>query len=212
MAGTVEDRDLRMDLSALAPGVFYPEGAAAAATSWSTPPSRLKQHRGQQLVLLAPAARTLSAAGASGRPTASSSRSRAARFITHMKKLADVRDARWPTSSRPASLALGEKLGPVLWQLPPTLGFDADAARATFFGLLPRTTGEAARARARATTSGSRGERGSSPDGSRPIRHALEVRHDSFVDARVPRRCSATTTSRLVVADTAGQVAADPTR
>ena len=47
------------------------------------------------------------------------------RFITHMKKLADVET---PLANFFASgpLALGPKLGPVLWQLPPTLGFDAD--------------------------------------------------------------------------------------
>ena len=47
------------------------------------------------------------------------------RFITHMKKL---RDVEIPLANFFASgvLALREKLGPILWQLPPNLSFDAD--------------------------------------------------------------------------------------
>src|SRR3954471_2821998 len=65
-----------------------------------------------------------------------------ARFITHMKKLADVET---PLANFFASgvLALGEKLGPVLWQLPPTLGFDAGRMN-DFLGRLPRTSTAAA--------------------------------------------------------------------
>ena len=64
------------------------------------------------------------------------------RFITHMKRLSDVRV---PLANFLASgvLALGPKLGPLLWQLPPTLAFDAGRL-AAFFELLPRTTGAAA--------------------------------------------------------------------
>jgi hypothetical protein len=45
-------------------------------------------------------------------------------------------------------LALGDKLGPVLWQLPPNLGFDPGRL-AAFFDLVPRTTGAAAALAAR---------------------------------------------------------------
>ena len=50
------------------------------------------------------------------------------RFVTHMKKLADVRV---PVANFFASgvLALGPKLGPILWQLPPNLGFHPRPAR-----------------------------------------------------------------------------------
>ena len=41
-------------------------------------------------------------------------------------------------------LALRQKLGPILWQLPPNLGFDAERL-AKFFALLPRNTREVAR-------------------------------------------------------------------
>ena len=101
------------------------------------------------------------------------------RFITHMKKLKDVET---PLANFFASgvLALGDKLGPLLWQLPPNFGFNAERLD-TFFSLLPRSTAAAAELaqrhdermidRAWTTT-----------DADRPIRHALEVRHASFVD------------------------------
>ena len=60
------------------------------------------------------------------------------RFISHMKKLHDVEA---PLANFHASglLALREKLGPILWELPPNLGF-APSRLAEFFALLPRTT------------------------------------------------------------------------
>ncbi len=123
------------------------------------------------------------------------------RFITHMKKLSDVET---PLANFFASgvLALGDKLGPVLWQLPPNLGFDADRL-ARFFRQLPRTTTAAAelatrhdeRLDDRALTA---------TDADRPVRHALEVRHATFVTpafVEVLRRHDVA----LVVADTAGK-------
>jgi uncharacterized protein YecE (DUF72 family) len=125
------------------------------------------------------------------------------RFITHMKKLAGVEV---PLANFFASgmLALGPKLGPFLWQLPPTLGFDRDRLSA-FFALLPRTAGELARLAAghdakvptdRALTT--------AEDDTQPLRHALEVRHESF---RNPACYDLLREQRvaLVVADTAGK-------
>jgi len=65
------------------------------------------------------------------------------RFITHMKKLGDVEV---PLANFFASgvLRLGEKLGPILWQLPPNLGYHEDRM-ARFLELLPRDTVSAAR-------------------------------------------------------------------
>src|SRR5215212_1761221 len=65
------------------------------------------------------------------------------RFITHMKKL---RDVEVPLANFFASgpLALGEKLGPILWQLGPNWPLDPGRLR-EFLELLPRTTAEAAR-------------------------------------------------------------------
>jgi uncharacterized protein YecE (DUF72 family) len=104
---------------------------------------------------------------------------KAGRFITHLKKLADVET---PLANFFASgvLALGTKLGPMLWQLPPTLGFDPDRL-ATFFALLPRTMGAAAALAERhdGRLTGDRALARTDQPRHR-IRHALEVRHESF--------------------------------
>ncbi len=123
------------------------------------------------------------------------------RFITHMKKL---RDVEVPLANFFASgvLCLGDKLGPLLWQLPPNLGFHADRL-SHFFGLLPRTTTEAAalalnhdqRLSDRAWTV---------TDAERPLRHAVEIRHDSYRDpAFLPLLREYDIA--IVVADTAGK-------
>ena len=46
------------------------------------------------------------------------------RFITHLKRLRDV-DAPLANFFASGVLALADKLGPILWQLPPNLAFDA---------------------------------------------------------------------------------------
>jgi uncharacterized protein YecE (DUF72 family) len=103
------------------------------------------------------------------------------RFVTHMKRLRDVET---PLANFFASgvLALRAKLGPLLWQLPPTLAFDADLL-AGFFDQLPRTVGDAA-ALARRHDDKVPEERAltRAPQGlaDRRIRHALEFRHESF--------------------------------
>jgi uncharacterized protein YecE (DUF72 family) len=104
------------------------------------------------------------------------------RYITHMLRL---RNAKTALANFFASgvLCLGKKLGPILWQLPPKLKFDPDALRA-FFDLLPRTTAEVerlAREHDRRLDGRSALE---AVDGLRPVRHALEVRHETFMDAR----------------------------
>src|SRR6476469_5476047 len=60
------------------------------------------------------------------------------RFVTHLKKLADV-DAPLANFFASGVLALGNKLGPVLWQIPPTLAYD-ESTLAAFLDRLPRTT------------------------------------------------------------------------
>lgn len=94
-----------------------------------------------------------------------------------MRKLREVRA---PLANFFASglLNLGEKLGPVLWQLPPNLGFDSERLEA-FFDLLPRDMAEAARL-AHAHEPRMNGRAAVDPLADAPIRHALEVRHDSF--------------------------------
>jgi len=126
---------------------------------------------------------------------------KAPRFITHMKKLKDVET---PVANFFASgvLALEQKLGPVLWQLPPSLGFDAERLR-TFFDLLPRTTAEAARLAERHDER-MENRAWASTEVDRPLRHVLEVRHDSF---RTPEFAKLLREHDigLVVADTAGR-------
>jgi uncharacterized protein YecE (DUF72 family) len=123
------------------------------------------------------------------------------RFITHMKKLRSVET---PLANFFASglLALGKKLGPILWQLPPMLTFDPLVVEA-FLELLPRTTTQAAKL-ARRHDERLRGRAWVKTDADRPMRHAMEVRHPSFQDpafVELLRRHNVA----LVVADTAGK-------
>lgn len=103
------------------------------------------------------------------------------RFITHMKRLADVAT---PLANFFASgvLALEGKLGPILWQLPPSFRFDAERL-AHFFDLLPRGAKEAA-AVARKHDARLKNRAWLTVSDDRPLRHALEIRHDSFRDAK----------------------------
>ncbi|HET6209950.1 MAG TPA: DUF72 domain-containing protein [Jatrophihabitans sp.] len=126
------------------------------------------------------------------------------RFITHLKRL---RDVEVPLANFLASgvLALQDKLGPLLWQLPPTLRWDAENSRriAEFVGGLPRSTGEAGYlARRHDDRLPEPAWTGALAD--RPLRHALEVRHDSF---RTPAFLQLLTehSVAVVVADTAGK-------
>jgi uncharacterized protein YecE (DUF72 family) len=121
------------------------------------------------------------------------------RFITHAKKL---RGCALPLANFFASgvLALGDKLGPLLWQLPPQVAFDAQRL-ADFFGLLPRTTAEAAELAARHDERVARSDTRVTED--RPVRHALEVRHQSYDDPSFVRLLRADDIA-LVVADGAG--------
>jgi uncharacterized protein YecE (DUF72 family) len=123
------------------------------------------------------------------------------RFITHMKKLVGVETA-LANFFASGLLALREKLGPILWQLPPMLSFDAERLT-NFFELLPRTTKDAARL-ARRHDDRLKGRSFVKADADRPIRHALEVRHDSFI---APEFVSLLRKHHiaLVFADTAGK-------
>ncbi len=124
------------------------------------------------------------------------------RFITHMKRLAGVETA-LANFFASGVLALGPTMGPVLWQLPPTSGFDAGRL-AAFFELLPRTTAAAAELAEHHDDKLTDDRAWTRTDADRPIRHALEVRHDSF---RAPEAASLLREHAvaLVVADTAGK-------
>lgn len=104
------------------------------------------------------------------------------RFITHMKRLQGAESA-LANFFASGLLCLGPKLGPILWQLPPTLRFDADVLR-RFFDSLPRTVRDAERLAKKhyARLAGRSQVEAEGLVG--PVRHALEVRHPSFLDAR----------------------------
>ena len=102
------------------------------------------------------------------------------RFLTHMKRLSDPVA---PLGNFIASgvLRLGPKLGPILWQLPPNFRYNR-AKLDSFFSLLPRNT-EAAAACGRRHDHRLKARAWLRVDSERRLRHALEVRHESFCDA-----------------------------
>ena len=123
------------------------------------------------------------------------------RFLTHMLKLKDIEG---PLANVLASgvFELREKLGPFLWQFPEMVKFDHERFE-HFFSLLPQDT-EAALELARQHQPRMEGKVSLALDAQRPMRHAVEVRHESFRDARfvaLLRRYNVA----LVVADTAGR-------
>jgi uncharacterized protein YecE (DUF72 family) len=101
-----------------------------------------------------------------------------ARYITHMKKL---RDVKVPLANFFASglLALREKLGPILWQLPPNLSWNKRRLE-EFLELLPCDTHRAAKL-AKKHDNKLKARGWMKVDVSRPLRYALEVRHKSFM-------------------------------
>ncbi|HZH44314.1 MAG TPA: DUF72 domain-containing protein [Lysobacter sp.] len=127
---------------------------------------------------------------------------KAPRFITHILRL---RDAEQALANFFASgvLRLRAKLGPILWQLPPSLRFDRERLR-TFLALLPRDTAQALRLARRRDVARMRGRSALAIDASRPLRHALEVRHPSFCSAEAAALLREAGIA-LVVADTAGR-------
>lgn len=102
------------------------------------------------------------------------------RFITHMKKLRDVET---PLANFFASgvFNLREKFGPILWQFPPNFRFDRERM-ANFFDLLPHDTQSALKL-ARRRDDRLKGRSRLAIDENRPLRHAVEIRHESFLDA-----------------------------
>ncbi|MCO5091248.1 DUF72 domain-containing protein [Bosea sp. (in: a-proteobacteria)] len=101
------------------------------------------------------------------------------RYITHVLRLRQVET---PLCNFLASglLRLGPKLGPLLWQFPPSFRFDA-ALMQDFLALLPKDTREAA-ALASRHDAHLDGRAWVETDALRPLRHAVEIRHDSFRD------------------------------
>lgn len=123
------------------------------------------------------------------------------RFITHIRRL---RDSKVPLANFFASgvLALGPKLGPVLWQLPPNFMYGRERLE-DFLKLLPHTTAEAA-VLAKRHDFRLAGRSWMRPEEDLPLRHALEVRHASFGVPEFFEQLRAHKVA-LVTADTAGK-------
>jgi uncharacterized protein YecE (DUF72 family) len=124
-----------------------------------------------------------------------------ARFITHMKKLRNV-EAPLANFFASGVLCLREKLGPILWQFPPNFGWNPERF-AEFFELLPRDTRVAAKL-AKQHDEKVKGRAWTKTDATRPIRHAVEIRHPTFM---VPEFFTLLRQYKIafVVADTAGK-------
>jgi uncharacterized protein YecE (DUF72 family) len=126
---------------------------------------------------------------------------KANRYVTHVLRLENVESA---IANFLASglFHLKEKLGPILWQFPPSLRFLPERFE-HFLGLLPHDT-EAAVEFAARHRSGNDERIYLDTDRKRPLRHAIEIRHKSFetpefVDMLVRHKAA------LVIADTAGK-------
>jgi uncharacterized protein YecE (DUF72 family) len=123
------------------------------------------------------------------------------RFITHMKKLRDIER---PLANFFASglFLLKDKTGPFLWQFPPNFRFNADLLE-SFFELLPRDA-QSALSLARRRDQRVKGRATLAIDANRKLRHAIEIRHESFIDPAFVKLLRKHRIA-LVVADTAGK-------
>lgn len=117
--------------------------------------------------------------------------------ITHIKRLKDV-ETLLANFFASGPLALGKRLGPFVWQLPPNMKFDAERIE-TFLNLLPHD------ADALVALGRKHDEKTKSPwldvTGIDRVRHAIEVRHASFADAAFVEMMRAANVA-MVVADT----------
>lgn len=127
-------------------------------------------------------------------------------LVTHIRRLKNCRQelANFFASG---PLALADRLGPFVWQLPPNLAFDADSV-AAFLDMLPRDVesylalaGEADGAKAPPFLDAT---------GVSLIRHAIEPRHPSFNDPAVADLLACHNVAR-VIADTQAQPERDLT-
>ena len=123
------------------------------------------------------------------------------KFITHTKKLLDVRV---PLANFFASgvLLLGEKLGPIVWQFPPWFRFNAEVI-STFLDLLPSSTGEAAKL-AEENTIKTKGKRWVEAVTQTKLRYAFEPRHESFFAPEFVELLRSRNAA-LAIADTGGK-------
>lgn len=126
---------------------------------------------------------------------------KAPRYITHVRRLKDIDEA-MANFFASGLFKLREKLGPILWQFPPSFKFDAERFE-RFLQLLPHE-GKSAKACARQCAA--RMEKPGYLDipARARLRHAVEIRHASFA---VPEFIALLRKHKvaLVIADTAGK-------
>ena len=126
---------------------------------------------------------------------------KAPRYITHVRRLKDIDEA-MANFFASGLFKLREKLGPILWQFPPSFRFDAQRFE-RFLSLLPH---DGKHAKALARQSAPRMEKPGYLDipAKARLRHAVEIRHASFA---VPEFIALLRTYKvaLVIADTAGK-------
>ncbi len=127
-------------------------------------------------------------------------------LVTHIKRL---KDCAQPLANFFASgpLALGQRLGPFVWQLPPNLAYDPDRVGG-FLDLLP-TTVDAYLALA-GKADGAKHAPYLDATGVGAIRHAIEPRHDSFNTGEADALFARYNVAR-VIADTAENPSRDLT-
>lgn len=122
-------------------------------------------------------------------------------LVTHIKRLKNCA-AELANFFASGPLALGEKLGPFVWQLPPNLSYNREVLSA-FLELLPKTPEQYV-----ALASKADGRLKTPPflttDGVTAIRHAIELRNASFDKPEV-RDLLASHNVAQVIADTVEQ-------
>ena len=124
------------------------------------------------------------------------------RYLTHMLRLREP-DHALANFFASGLLQLGSKLGPILWQLPPAMKYD-EALLEEFFRKLPADTDAALALARKRERSRMTGRTSLSAPSQHRLRHALEVRNESFATARFVRQLRRHGIA-LVIADTAGR-------
>lgn len=120
------------------------------------------------------------------------------RYITHIRRLKEI-DKPLANFFASGVFNLKEKLGPILWQFPPNMKFDAERFDA-FMRMLPHDTAVAL-SLARRREARMSGRAALKIDAVRPLRHAVEIRHVSFIDPSFIEMLRAHKIA-LVIADT----------
>jgi uncharacterized protein YecE (DUF72 family) len=124
------------------------------------------------------------------------------RYITHMLRLKEPNEA-LANFFASGVLELREKMGPFLWQLPPSFVYNRERLE-NFFELLPRTTKELAKIAKKHTSQIKKSHAATKAYVDEKVRHSLEVRNKSFLNPEfidILRRHDIA----AVVADTAGK-------